>query len=509
MSSSHPDKRDAEREPLIYAPVSRWSSEVTTYQRPAPAVEQFSYKGAQPQTRFRDFGTPPNPMATEEQVLSAAGRRVLLGRLYDLGRNNEFVAGIVEALVTSVGVASLRSVSTASGDTGKAAAINRRREEFYFQYFENVETSGEAIDGVIRMVLEQLLTAGEAFVSFTQAGRVQLIESSYIGSPADKLNPDGSSEIQGVLRNAFGTITGYRMARRLPNGSFTFEGGEILPAETTAHVFRKDRPNQVRGIPWLAAAIVPLQDLGELMSARVTQAKNAAMLSAVVKKHEAEPIAGDVNDARSNYKEWKTGAIYYLETGESIDLIESKTNAGDFSVFERRRLESILSTVGMPLEVLYGYRESSYASSKHTALVWRRRVLEFRRLIESKLLTPLYRWRSRKAVDEGDLDTTDNLINWTWTAFSTLDPQRDATVNALNLANNITTLQEIYAERGQYWEEPLEQRARELAKAQELGVKYKINPQLLMDTARVDVVINQPAAGEEPTDLPPALPAAA
>jgi len=65
---------------------------------------------------------------------------------------------------------------------------------------------------------------------------------------------------------------------------------------------------------------------------------------------------------------------------------------------------------------------------------------------------------------------------WHWDGFDSIDPQKDAQTDALELTSNTTTLAEIWARKGQDWEEALRQRAREVALAAELGLGTATSP---------------------------------
>lgn len=433
----------------LIVPANRWSK------------TGYSYKGAR-QTRFRDFGVAPVSTKSEEEVLIACDRAKITARLFDLYRNSELVKAICESYATSIGTPTLRS-------------DNLELEEFYFNYFKEVEITGENLSSVLRMIVAQLLLSGEVFISFLANGRIQLIEGSMIGSGKEKK----PNEVQGIILNRFNQPTGYRLGKRTERG-IDFDEGTILSAKTTLHVFKKQRPNQVRGIPELAAALPALQDIEELVHAKVQQAKNGAMLSAVVKKNDPhEEFDGE--ELRSDYRDLYTNSFYYLETNEDLDMIESNTNATDFETFLKQRIRAVLATVGIPYEIVFGFTGSNYSSSKATRGIFNAKIKEDRAFFEAKFLNRLLTWRNQKAANEDGLET-DVILNWGWSALSSLDPQRDAETNAKNLENNLTNLQSIYAENGKYWEEELEQRAKEIAFAKKLAAEYEIEPSDLVDT---------------------------
>ena len=55
-----------------------------------------------------------------------------------------------------------------------------------------------------------------------------------------------------------------------------------IPAESVLHVYKKDRPGQVRGVTWLAPVILKLRDLDEYEDAELVRKKIEACFAAFV-----------------------------------------------------------------------------------------------------------------------------------------------------------------------------------------------------------------------------------
>lgn len=349
--------------------------ELKSLQKTTASVVGFHYKGAK-DSRFRDYGNPPAPSKTEEQVLTQADRLKAIGRLYDLSRNNEIVGAILEAFVSSMGSVQFR------------ATLDPIIEDFFYDWFEDIDVAGEDLSSIIRQSLIQLLLSGEVFVNMTNTGQIQLIEAAQIFSHK---NPT-ANEVQGIIRNAQLKVTGYRL-----------NGETILQAENVLHIYRKNRPSQLRGIPWLLSGVPALQDLSETIEARNIQIKNSAMLLGIHKS--PDPFEDGAVQREGTVK---AGSMLELSSEETFELLESTTNADDFSAYLRSRITQILAVIGLPYEVVFGF-SSNYASSKGTRTQYVAKIKEVRKFLDSKLLAPLMKWKLAK---EGKKPLANYAFQW-------------------------------------------------------------------------------------------------
>src|SRR5690606_19294336 len=102
----------------------------------------------------------------------------------------------------------------------------------------------------------------------------------------------------------------------------SFESRRV-PAERVLHVYRLDRPGQVRGVPWLASAIARLKDLDDFEDAELMQQKVAACSGAFVTDVDGNstPIGKQVpNDDK--LEKIEPGHIAYLPPGREIKFAQ-------------------------------------------------------------------------------------------------------------------------------------------------------------------------------------------
>ena len=87
-------------------------------------------------------------------------------------------------------------------------------------------------------------------------------------------------------------------------------------------------------------------------------------------------------------------------------------------------------------------------------------------------MRPIFRqWWREYALLNG-LDKTVPTTQWYWDGFEHVDPVKEANAQAIKLQSGTTTYSIEYGKQGRDWEEAFEQRAREKAKMDELGLTF-------------------------------------
>lgn len=487
-------------------------------------VAKFGAYHASQDTRFRDFTTGGFATSSrpEEFYFPKYDRAKTLARGRVMFRNQPHLAAMLKAFVMEIGTPTLKSqTGIADYDDAKEWLFEEWSESCEAEH-------NLSLDQVVEIYGYEEAIAGEMFGVKRKEGTVQLVASELCGSPGTNRRqtlqvaggkpakfadgtpvPAGATECDGIVRAAGplgpdgkatpGPIIGYRFGTRDENGAISFdsERSTIVQAQYVLHLFDPDRAEMGRGIPLLVPILNAMQDVFETAHARAQQVKNAACLSLWITK-EIDPYgfaetmrgglaAGALENVeslkqmaaqRSGYQEIKAGAVYYGGVNEKLQLIEPKLNAGDFHDHYIDLLQVCCACLnGMPVEIaMEGFRASSYSSARATVNKWKRNVRRMRTRREKSLLNPLQLWQSRRFQLFGDLQTppaakagtlsysADRNIRWGWPAIPDIDEAKTAATNALELANGTTSLERIYADRGEYADVEMAIIAREKAR---------------------------------------------
>jgi lambda family phage portal protein len=97
----------------------------------------------------------------------------------------------------------------------------------------------------------------------------------------------------GIEFDQLGRRVSYWFWREHPGEQFMFQSSferVPVPATEVLHAFRPLRPGQARGVPWLTAIIVQLNDLDQYEDAELVRKKTAAMFGGFI----TEPAGEDV-----------------------------------------------------------------------------------------------------------------------------------------------------------------------------------------------------------------------
>jgi len=247
------------------------------------------------------------------------------------------------------------------------------------------------------------------------------------------------------------------------------DGAKIYPAERVIHGGEPSRVEECRFSPKLAPAIPAIQDLDDIINAKVQQVKNQSAFAMVFKKNYdptlfAEMLGASSTDAdtqaalleqaaaRNDYQDIRVGSIYHAEVGEDLDMVQPHFQSADFDDFQFGRLQAICSVISFPAEeVIMGYRRSSYSSARADKLRMARTVqLQQRRV--TQLLYRLSKTATDYGIITGELeDRPDDMfkLRFDFPAVREIDEQKHANT-LVNLYNNgLISKGKITAERGE------------------------------------------------------------
>lgn len=464
--------------------------------------------------RYNDWSHVGSMPQGEWFSLPQGERNTMISRLRWLMRNNEYCAALHTTFQTHIGHSTLRSKARDNPE------YNDAKERFWLTFSDSCEVSGLSLAEVEDIIATELLCAGELFVLKLKTGQVQLIPAEWVFSDAD--GPE--NEIQGIVYDGKGLPTHYRIGERDHRGQLK-AGKTLVPAAQVLHVYRRERIEQLRGVPWLAAAIKPLRDIDEITTAKVASVKNQSFLSlAITREAGSTPFpnladTGNTNGATtatgkpSQYSTLRNGTIMHLDKGDTIQALSTQFQSADFGEFLLGRLRAVGATIGLPLELfIEGYKDSSYSSARATNVIWARKVRSIREMIERRFLQPLQLWASERARATKQLKGARELDKesaFGWPAVPEIDAIKETEGRIKKLAAGLTTYSAVFAEANLFFDDEIKVRARDAKLMLEAATAEGINPKLLVPDLDFGggQVSAPPAAPVPAPDAPPAEPA--
>lgn len=278
---------------------------------------------------------------------------------------------------------------------------------------------------------------------------------------------------QGVRHDKWGRPIAYRIRVDHPGGKTPHWETVEIPARYMLHLFRQDRPGQVRGVPDLAPVMTRLRMLDEYEDAALAQAIVQACVAAFVTS-EADDNDGPLEGGDDKRQRKITPAmIERLRPGEKVDFLEP-TGTSAFADFARHQLRAVATGLGLTYDLMTGdLTQANYSSLRAGRLAFKRRLEQLQwTLLIPRLCQPMWDAFVTAAQADGALPPRPGPwpVEWAPPRFEMVDPLKDSIAIQMQLRLGLISWGQAVAEMG--WD-PAKQAA-ELAlwnaKHDELGL---------------------------------------
>jgi lambda family phage portal protein len=518
----------------------RWtlSDRVTEWWNPKAGLERLrsraimasvgGYEGGKRDRRSTRNWRPRQTSANEDISPDLPDLR---SRSRDLVRNVPIATGAIQTVVNNVVGDGLvlqsqidREVLGLSDEQAEAWQAAAQRE--FLIWGKNPDFSGRLNwDEYQALVFRSVLESGDIFIARrrrkgprdTYALKLLAIEADRVSNPsfsANKINL-----VDGVEMDADGVPVAYHISSSHPDDTTQGKkrewkryelGSTVTGQPLILHLFSQLRPDQARGIPYLAPVIEAIKQIGDYSEAEIKAAVISAFFTVFVKQPvvasdgDAASILGDdpayANADPSTEVQMGSGAIVDLAPGEEPVFADPKRPNTAFEPFMDAVTKSIGAALGIPKELLLKAFSASYSASR-AALEMAWQFFNERRVwFAWKFCQPVYEWVITEAVVQGRLAApgffNDPVIREAWlgsiwvstASFISLDPAKEANAYKTHLEMGTTNRQRIAMElNGSDWSLVHKQ----LAKEEEQRRVDNVGQQPASDTPA-------PADAEEP-----------
>ena len=508
----------------------------------APRVKGYSEAGASTTRRALKGFTPDSGSPNEDINRNNATLRQRARMLY---MSSPVATAAINTNRTKIVGTGLTLKSTLNyemlGMTSDGAKAWQRRTEAEFRMWckrENCDALGlNNFFGLQQLALKSWLASGDVFVLIKRWAptprnpyslRLHLIEADRVSTPAAYRGgvvdgstvtgkiPEGESGAghmiyDGVEVDDDGRVVAYHICNGYPReytgANLTWQRvlahGENTGLPNVLHIMDAERPDQYRGVPYLAQVIEPLLQIrryteSELMAALVQSFFTAWIIT------ETNPMeipfnevgAGDmtsgdginmdggsldeVSDSENEY-EMGPGTVNHLPPGEKIEFGNPNIPTAGFETFMKTLVRLIGSALELPYDVISKEFNSSYSASRGALLeAWEAFKMK-RAWFVDDFCQPVYElWLAeavalRRVRAPGFFD--DPLLRLSWAEArwigpvqGSLDPLKEAKADLLLIDRGIKTHEQVTRERGGGdWEENVEQLRRENEMLQAAG----------------------------------------
>ena len=354
--------------------------------------------------------------------------------------------------------------------------------------------SGDCI-GVIRQQRPTPLMPYSTRVYLVESDRVRTPHFGAGGSPRMTVgtNPDNGNRIfDGVEIDRSGAVVAYHICSTYPYES-TIQKEEWTRVQAwqpntglpnVIHVMDSERPDQYRGVTYLAQVIEPLLQVRRYTESEIMAAMIESFFAAWVKTtsdsgenpfNETDPTPEGEVKGPNDYS-MGPGQINIMGPDEDVTFSEPKRPGGHFPAFVNAVATQIGAALEVPADLLLKAFNASYSASRAALLeAWKAFKMR-RQWMSDDFCKPIYEVWMTEAVARGRLSApgffTDPVIRaaylgseWLGPSQGQLDPVKEITAEILACSEGFSTHEQSTVKlNGGKWDSNIEQLQRETEK---------------------------------------------
>ena len=454
---------------------------------------------------------------------------VITPRARDLVRNNPIAAGVRQTLNDNIVGSQLRLSSQPQyrllkKDKDWATQWGNATEDEFATWADTADcdaSRAQTLQGLTTQALSGALVNGDALAlvmwlpraDSRWSTRLQMIESDRLATPP--WLQFNSSIRGGVEQDAYGAPIAYWITKKHPGDRFglltPYQGTlsanqddwQRIPAFTAwgrrrvIHLYDKERAGQSRGKSIFTSVMREFRLAGEYLGHELQAAASNALIAAFLEsdldsESIREILGGGDTSFKENYsahyagvvdkyhrKKMEGGMMLSMPLGTKLSGYNPNRPNTAFDGFMESVMRHMAAGLNMPYElVLKDFSKTSYSSARAAMLESWRYFQTRRRWLQDHWLNPIYAAWLEEAINANRVEAPDYYDNrfayhrcrWVFAGRGWVDPIKEVTAAQIRMDTGLTTLEQECAEQGQDWEEVLEQRARERAKMEELGL---------------------------------------
>ena len=207
--------------------------------------------------------------------------------------------------------------------------------------------------------------------------------------------------IQGIEFGPIGQRVGYWLFPEHP-GAAVGTGGPVsvrIAAEEILHVFRMDRPGQVRATSWFAPVTLRMKDFDDYEDAALMKQKIAACLAVLTSDADGSSTAlGTTDPAFPEIDLLHPGMIANVAPGRTITVVDPPT-VSEHDAYSKTILRAIATGLGVTYEDLVGdYAGLPFSAARMSRLRHWARVDDWRwRVLIPQFCDPVWQWAMQAA----------------------------------------------------------------------------------------------------------------
>ena len=349
--------------------------------------------------------------------------------------------------------------------------------KFTFRDVCNLLVSGKKIDGesIVRMVR----TKKNKFRFALELIPVESLDEKY----TTKLD-NGNVVIMGVELDKWRRPVNYYFKKYDPQAAlygntYTVSDHDIVPAGEVIHYFTADFVDQTRAVSEMAAAMLALHNLKGFNEASVLNARYAASKGVLFERPEnsAEEFEGDDKDTDGNFiLDVEPGMAQVLPPGFKAMQFSPEYPSAMHDSFNKSMLKEVSAGWNIAFASMSNDLSEANYSSNRVGLLdershWKAEQQEFTDKILSRIFPHWLEMALLTQIDLPDFKFEKfNSATWTGRKWDWIDPESDLNSIQTELYMRLKSPFDLAAERGEDFEQILQ----DFAEAKKLAEKYGV-----------------------------------
>lgn len=424
-------------------------------------------------------------LRSEEAELPGWDRFQLILETRNLYRNDPVIRAGVDGIARRIGIAHPHFQTS-------DAEWNAEAYRQWMDWCGDCDVRGiMTFDEIQEQVPKSCYTDGDLGLQFLDVDgdlRIDAKESDLIAAPMrTDINIDDVSPIGGIVWDIqTGRIKGYLVGRRGMGG--LLQDTVEIPASEFLLLFRRQRRDQLRGVPLLAPVIDAAKDLHDYFNSTRIQARIAATFGVVIKKNAAAQYAQNLSQQACNdaggFRKLPTynGRAWVLQPDEDISMFKADVPGPLFDPYAKFQIRVIARGMKTTYEMLMSdYTSMSYSASKTNLMEENALVADWHRWKVRNMLRPTYSLWVAKRMESRLLpfnaEAYDGVV-WPAPAKVGIDAQEDSAADIALIAAGLDDF-ESYFKRvhgDPNWRERLRRKAEQMGFINKLAKEEKCQP---------------------------------
>lgn len=486
--------------------------------RRAPAQARRRFEGARADRLTADWQATVSSI--NEELRSDLDR--LRSRCRHLVNNNDYARKFRLMVQTNlVGPGGIRLQARVQDGPGRPDRLaNAAIEAAWAEWSAACDLAGRPLRDLCETLVGQLPADGEFLVRMVRgpaAGNrfgfaLQAIDADRIDTTYNQAGVAGrNAVVMGVEVDTYRRPVALWVFSAHPNdGIHAARQRERIPLQDLLHCFKAERPEQLRGIPWMAPGVISLYHLGKFSLAALLAAEHGANHYGFFSTPDGVAPVG-MDDGGEQISVSQPGTYDVLPPGVSFQQHESKYPDQAFAPFVKAQLQRIASGWGVAYHSLANDLEGvNFSSIRSGTLEERDRWASDQEWLVAALLRPVFlQWLQQSLLRGAVVMPNGSPLpaakmdkfsrhQWQPRRWDWVDPMRDTEANILKVRAGLMSPQDLSAAMGYDFEDTLAAIKQAQDLAQEFGVRLTAYDSTPGATPATPVAADAPAPAPAP-----------